>query len=54
MSKTTNPQAAKSELKAQSKTDLSEVLCNSAPNQEACKAFVERLQEANDNIDLRP
>ena len=50
MSKTTNTKAAKAESKAPPKIDLKEVLCGSAPNPEACEAFVERLQEANDNI----
>ena len=51
MPKTTPNQPAKSDRKVQSKTDLKEILCASAPNQQACEAFVERLQEANDNID---
>ena len=50
MSETTNTKAAKTEPKAPSEIDLKDVLCDSAPNPEACEAFVERLQEANDNI----
>ena len=50
MSKTPNAQAAKSDRRSQPKIDLKEVLCSSAPNQDACEAFVERLQEASDNI----
>lgn len=50
MPKTTTPPAVRSDNNTQSKIDLKKVLCDSAPNQEACEAFVERLQEANDNI----
>ena len=50
MPKSTNPKSEKTDRKAKSKTDLKEILCDSAPNQEACEAFVDRLQEANDNI----
>lgn len=31
-------------------TDLTQILCSTAPDREACEKFVERLQDAHDNI----
>ena len=50
MPRSTIAKTATAEREPQSKTDLKDILCDSAPNQDACEAFVERLQEANDNI----